>query len=180
MENKFLAKLDGSLQYTKLQNFEGFSKWFECKLPYVATNLLQWFYPQEDKVHWTMEVASLWEKISWWAKFSKNFSKKKARLAPWMEEGAWNLLAQIGSNVVLWIPIIENVLPLSSGDNQGGYGVVHKVRFERFNHIPSMIKLARKTSKLDDKQEAHKQWLVEVLACLCKHPCVIEFFAIHT
>jgi len=33
-------------------------------------------------------VASLWDKISWWAKFLKSWLKKKARLAPWMEEGA--------------------------------------------------------------------------------------------
>jgi hypothetical protein len=45
-------------------------------------------YSQKDKVQWTTEVASLWEKISWWAKFLKNWLKKKTRLAPWMEEGA--------------------------------------------------------------------------------------------
>jgi hypothetical protein len=42
-----------------------------------------------------MEVANLWEKISWWAKFWKNISKEKVKLTPWMEEGAPNLLAQI-------------------------------------------------------------------------------------
>jgi hypothetical protein len=42
-----------------------------------------------------MEVVSLWEKISWWAKFLKNLLKEKARLTPWMEEGAPNLLVQI-------------------------------------------------------------------------------------
>jgi hypothetical protein len=92
--------------------------------------LLQWFdvlYPQKKKVHWITKVVSLWEKISWWAKISKNWSKKKARLAPWMEEGTQNLLAQIGSHGVLWILNIANVLPLSSGNNQGGYGVVCKV-----------------------------------------------------
>jgi hypothetical protein len=55
-----------------------------------ATNLLQWFdvfYSQKDKVHWTMEVANLWEKFLWWAKFSTNWLKKNAKLAPWMEEG---------------------------------------------------------------------------------------------
>jgi hypothetical protein len=30
-----------------------------------------------------MKVASLWEKNSWWAKFLKNWLKKKMRLAPW-------------------------------------------------------------------------------------------------
>ncbi len=39
MEHKFLAILNGSLQYIKLQNFEGFPKWFECKISDVATNL---------------------------------------------------------------------------------------------------------------------------------------------
>jgi hypothetical protein len=34
-----------------------------------------------------MKVASLWDKISWWAKFLKNWSRKKARLVAWMEEG---------------------------------------------------------------------------------------------
>ncbi len=63
----------------------------------------------------------------WWAKFLKNWSKKKAKLAPWMEEGAQNLLTQIGSRGVLWIPSTTNVLPLSGGGNQGDYGVVHKV-----------------------------------------------------
>jgi len=43
MEHKFLAKLDGSLQYTKLQISKGFLKWLECKILDLATNLLQWF-----------------------------------------------------------------------------------------------------------------------------------------
>jgi hypothetical protein len=43
-------------------------------------------YPQKDKAHWIMEVTNLWDKISWWAKFSKNFLKK-AGPKPWMEEG---------------------------------------------------------------------------------------------
>jgi hypothetical protein len=84
MEHKFLVELDGSLQYTKLRIFEGFPEWFEFKISNSTTNLLQWFdvlYPQKDKVHWTMEVVRLWEEISWWAKFSKNWSKKKTRLA---------------------------------------------------------------------------------------------------
>jgi len=57
----------------------------------------------------------------------KNWLKKKTRLAPWMEEGIQNLLIQIGSYGVLWIPSTTNVLLLLGGDNQGGYGVVHKV-----------------------------------------------------
>jgi len=74
-----------------------------------------------------MEVVDLWEKNSWWAKFLKNFSKKKVILAPWMEEGIQNLFTQIGSRGVLWIPSMENVLPLLTGDNQDGCGVVRKV-----------------------------------------------------
>jgi hypothetical protein len=62
-------------------------------------------------------VENLWEKISWWTKFSKNCSKKKARLAPWMEEGAQNLLAQIGNHGALWISSITNVFPLLGGNN---------------------------------------------------------------
>jgi hypothetical protein len=57
----------------------------------------------------------------------EEFLKKKARLAPWMEEGTQNPLTQIGSCGVLWIPSIANVLPLLRGNNQGGYGVVCKV-----------------------------------------------------
>jgi hypothetical protein len=34
-----------------------------------------------------------------------------------MEEGAPNLLAQIGSHGVLWIPSITNMFPLSGGNN---------------------------------------------------------------
>jgi hypothetical protein len=106
------------------------------------------------------------------------FLKKKARLAPWMEEGVQNLLAQIGS-CVLWIPSITNVLPLLGGDNKGGYGVVRKVQIKRFNCIPNMIELARKTSNTDDKWEVRKERLGEALACMCEHPSVIKFLAIH-
>jgi hypothetical protein len=70
-----------------------------------------------------------------------------------MEEGIRNLLAY----GMLWILNTRNVPPLSSGDNQGGYGVVCKVRIERFDHIPNVIELAGKTSKTDDKQETRKQ-----------------------
>jgi hypothetical protein len=56
-----------------------------------------------------------------------------------MEEGAQNLLVQIGSHGVLWIPSLTNVLSLLSGNNKGGYGVVCKVQIKRFDHIPSTI-----------------------------------------
>jgi hypothetical protein len=79
---------------------------------------------------------------------------------------------------VLWIPNTLNVLPLSGGGNQGGYGVVHKLWIKRFNHIPSLIELTRETQKMDDKWKTYKQLLMEALACLCKHPRVIKFLAI--
>jgi hypothetical protein len=55
------------------------------------------------------------------------FLKKKAKLAPWMEESIRNLFAQIGSCGILWIPSMKNVFPLLGIDYQGGYGVVIKV-----------------------------------------------------
>jgi hypothetical protein len=59
---------------------KGFQNGLNAIFFYVATNLLQWFdvfYPQKDKVHWTIEVASLSEKISWWAKLSKNLFEEE-------------------------------------------------------------------------------------------------------
>ncbi len=148
MEHKLLAKLDGYLQYTKLQIFEGFSKWLECKILDLATNLLQWFdvfYPQKDKVHQNTKVVSLWEKIHDGPIFLKNWLLKKVRFAPWMEEHTKNFLTQIGSYGVLQIPSTTNVLPLL-----GGYGVVCNMRIERFNHIPNMLEFVGKTLKIDD------------------------------
>jgi hypothetical protein len=52
---------------------------------------------------------------------------------------------------VLWIPSTTNVLPLSGGDNEGGYGVVRKVRIKRFNRISNTIELTKKTPKTNDK-----------------------------
>ncbi len=112
--------------------------------------------------------------------FLEELVKTKARLAPWMEEGARNFLAQIGSHGVLWIISTSNVFMLSNGDNQGGYGVVQKVRIERFDYIPNTIKLTRKTLKIDDNRKTHKQQSVETLACLCECSSVIKFLAIHT
>jgi hypothetical protein len=40
MEHKFLAELNGSLQYTELQISNRFLKWFELKISHLATNLL--------------------------------------------------------------------------------------------------------------------------------------------
>jgi hypothetical protein len=67
-----------------------------------------------------------------------------------MEKGAQNLLSQIGSQGILWIPSIMGVLHLLSMDNQGGYGVVCKVCIQRFNHIPNTFELVRKTFKTND------------------------------
>jgi hypothetical protein len=64
-----------------------------------------------------------------------------------MEKGVQNLLSQIRSQGVLWIPSTLDVLPLLGMDNQSGYGVVHKVCIQRFDRIPSTIELARKTPK---------------------------------
>jgi len=57
--------------------------------------------------------------------------------------------------------------------------VVHKLWIERFNYIPNMIELVRKTPKMDDKWKARKQRLVEALTCMCEHLGVIKFLAIH-
>jgi hypothetical protein len=38
MENKFLAQWNSTPQYTKLENFEGFSEWFECKISNVDSH----------------------------------------------------------------------------------------------------------------------------------------------
>jgi hypothetical protein len=64
---------------------------------------------------------------------------------PLMEEGVWNLCVQTKSCAILWIPSTTNVLSLSGGDNQGGYGVVCRVRIKRFNCIPNTIDLVWKT-----------------------------------
>jgi hypothetical protein len=57
---------------------------------------------------------------------------------------------------------------------------MHKVQIEKSNHIPNTIELARKTSKINDRLEVHKQHLVEVLGCPCEHPSVIKFLNIHS
>ncbi len=114
------------------------------------SNLIQWFdifYPTKDMENKIMEMVELWNKVTWRAKFNKNFLKKKPWLAQRMQEHAWNLLSQIGSLGVLWIPSITNVLPLFGMDNQGGYDVVHKVQIERLNHIPNTIVLGGKHPK---------------------------------
>ncbi len=116
-----------------------------------------------------MEAVSLWEKNSWWAKFLKNWSKKRHSRP----------FGPIGSYGVLWIPSTTNVLPLSGGNNEGGYGVVCKVQIKKFDHIPNTIELARKTPNTNDKWEARKQWLVEALACSCELLGSIKFLAIH-
>jgi hypothetical protein len=43
-----------------------------------------------------------------------------------------------------------HVFLLSSMDNQGGHGVVRKMRIERSNHMPSTIELVGKTPKMND------------------------------
>jgi hypothetical protein len=57
--------------------------------------------------------------------------------------------------------------------------VGHKVQIERFNCIPSTIKLVGETPKIDEKWEMCKQRSVEALVCSCEHPSVIKFFSIH-
>jgi hypothetical protein len=71
------------------------------------------------------------------------------------------------------------VFLLLGGDNQGCYGVVHKMRIERFNHIPSTIELMGITPKTYDKWETCKQCSMEVLVYSCEHLSVIKFFTIH-
>ncbi len=56
----------------------------------MVFNWIQWFevlYLQKGfKVHWIVEMMELSNKAVEWAKFTQFFSKKKAWLAPWMEE----------------------------------------------------------------------------------------------
>jgi hypothetical protein len=127
-------------------------KWFECKVLDATLNLLQWFevhYPQKDKAHCTIKVVDLWNKVSWWAKFTKT-SLKKLKLTPWIKVVTKNFLTQIGSCGVLWILSMRNVLPLSK-KQLGWLWWVCKVWIERSNHIPNTIELARRTPKTNDK-----------------------------
>jgi hypothetical protein len=55
----------------------------------------QCFFLAKDKANWIMEVVELWDKMTWWAKFKNNFSKRKPQLAPWMKEGVQNVFCQI-------------------------------------------------------------------------------------
>jgi Fe-S-cluster containining protein len=80
-----------------------------------------------------------------------------------------------------WLkPSHPNWKPWCVMDSKHNKCAVHKVRIKRFDHNPSTIELAWKTSKANDKWEARKQQSVEALTCPCKHPSVIKFFAIHT
>jgi hypothetical protein len=54
------------------------------------------------------------------------------------------------------------------------------MQIEKFNHIPSTIELAGKRSKINEKLEAHKQHLVEVLGCPCEHAGIMKFLTIHS
>jgi hypothetical protein len=74
---------------------------------------------------------------------------------------------------------MANVFPLLGGDNQGVFGVVHKMWIERFNHIPSTIELAGNTPKTYDKWETCKQRSMEALVYSCEHLGVIKLFTIH-
>jgi hypothetical protein len=50
----------------------------------------QGLFLAKDKANWIMEMVKLWDKMTWWAKFNKNFSKRETQLAPWMKEGVQN------------------------------------------------------------------------------------------
>jgi hypothetical protein len=100
MESKFVMEQKSSLKYIELQNFPTFFKWLECKVKDTMSNLMEWFndfYLAKDKTNWIVEVVELWDKVTWWAKFSTNLLKKRAQLAPWMEKIVRNLLSQIES-----------------------------------------------------------------------------------
>jgi tetrahydromethanopterin S-methyltransferase subunit E len=43
---------------------------------------------------------------------------------------------------------MENVLPLLSGDNQGGCGVVRKVWIKKFDHIPTLVEILGSVIKI--------------------------------
>ncbi len=69
-----------SIKYIELQNFPTFFEWFECKVKETISNLMEWFndfYSAKDKTNWIVEVVELWDKVTWWAKFSTKFLKKK-------------------------------------------------------------------------------------------------------
>jgi hypothetical protein len=47
----------------------------------------------------------------------EEFLKAEGQLTPWMEKGAQNLLAQVGSRGAFWILITTYVFPSLGGDN---------------------------------------------------------------
>ncbi len=119
-KHKFLADLNGSLQYTKLWNSKGILEWFEWKILDEATNLLQWLL---SSMHKTTRCIGprRWQTCGKFFHGGPNSQKigprRRQGFAPWMEEGVQNLLIQIGSCGVLWFASTANVLPLLGGDN---------------------------------------------------------------
>jgi hypothetical protein len=75
MESKFLVELNNSPLYKELLNLTRFLEWLDFKVSYVVFNWIQWlevFYPQKGfKVHWTMEMMELSNKVVEWAKFTQ-------------------------------------------------------------------------------------------------------------
>jgi hypothetical protein len=120
VEHNFLVELNGSLQYTKLQNSKRFLEWFEWKNLDVATNLLQWLM---SFMHKTTRCIGpqRWQTCEKFFHGGPNFQKINPRRRRGLHHG-WkkvfkNLLIQIGSCGVLWISSTSNVLPLLGGDN---------------------------------------------------------------
>jgi hypothetical protein len=92
MEHKFLVELDNSSQYTKLWNFEVFSKWFECKILNVTTNLFQWFdvlypHPHTSNFQWIEELSSTHFHLeTWYFQKLKNLSCTHLKLERWIPQ----------------------------------------------------------------------------------------------
>ena len=178
----FSRALEGHEVYNDCNStYFHYNNWLEQQITTNTTNIVQTFecvHKKPKDGEYSEEQKELLMKLRYVQQQCGKFSTNKRRVRPWHEAALKSAMEKYMWGTVQGVPKGTKIVPLS-GDQEGGFGKVRKVRIVGMVTIPETLVFAGKMSKAVDETKKRHEASIEAMVCRIQHPGVIKFFAVH-
>ena len=182
LQTELEKKLGSSELFNNWYSFEHSTRWLEQQVVTNTSNITHSFEnayrPRRgEELSWRdQEFRDRLVKIQ---KLVKALTVPGKKPMPWQEKALKSAMDRHMGHGVVWIPSTARVHALSGTIGEGGYATVRKVNISGFEHVPSFVDFAGKTSKAKSIIERREERSIEALVCPVSHPGVVKFWGIH-
>ncbi len=181
---ELVDRLEESELYNNWADYFDCHKWLDQIVTTNTANVVKGTFEVVNKKNenglYNSEQADLLHKLEAIQSFSQRFSGNKNKTIPWREQAMKSAFEQHLHGGVVFLPRSAKVVVQPGQLQEGGYGIVKKVRIQRMDGIPPTIDFAAKQSKAVDEREKRQERSMEALACPISHPGIIKFWAINS